>query len=491
MKKSSSLFLLVILLSLSLTKGCTLPTPPVTPPTSTLTPITPTKTPAPAPQGAVFDSTIQADNPQPQSRLFAKPSSMLDADSRLGWGCYSSNIFNDIPNMATLVRDYTNFGVKRLDTSMQEIEEPIHWDKPEFHVYPEFDQFIDDLNASGVAVNYMLHYWNKEGHANGEELETPRFKNEEQIQDFLTYVRFVVGHFKGRVQYYTLWSEPDACGGSGIKCIEPSDYIELARRTIPVILEEDPEAKIVTAPNVIYYDLEYLLTVLRSDVGPMFDVISWHGIYSAVPDHSFYGDYYYEYPVVIEEIKQTAYANGFDGEFWGTELSWCSEEYPTCHPADQTWEIVQTDKIAAKYDARGFIIQLGMDVGVGWGGIESVDAPWTYPTVQRLNTVMAGAMPVSHTVRIENEPSTAAAYAFDMPNGDFLFAMWNNNKAVHDYASISTTITLPGQEGKKATGIDVLYGFTQELITEEANGDLIIHDMLMKDYPILIHLSDD
>lgn len=488
---SSSLFL--VILALIMLNSCTFPAPPALP-TATFTPtrLPPTITPTPVPQGPVFDATLQTDNALPKSRLITKPSSMLGPDPRLGWGCYSSNIFNDIPNMASLVHDYTNFGLKRLDTSMQEIEEPIDWSKPEFHVYPKYDQFIDDLNASGVAVNYMLHYWEKDGHANGDVLATPRFKGEEQIEDFLGYVRFVVDHFEGRVQYYTLWSEPDNCGGSGIKCIEPEDYIELARRTIPVILEEDPNARIVTAPNVIYFDLDYLLAVLSSDIAPMFDVISWHPIYSSVPDHSCHGDWYYEYHrQVIEEIKQTAFENGFEGEFWGTELSFCSEEYPTCQPPDNPCELVETDKIAAKYDARTFILHLGMDVGVGWGGIETVDAPWSYPTVQRLNTVMNGAMPTSHVVTIDNEPQMGSIYAFNIPNGDFMIAFWNDNKAVHDYTDIPVTVTIPGQAGKKAAGIDVLYGFKQELITEEVNGDLIIRDMQMKDYPILIQLSDN
>ncbi len=131
-----------------------------------------------------------------------------------------------------------------------------------------------------------------------------------------------------------------------------------------------------------------------------------------------------------------------------------------------------------------------MDVGVGWGGIESIDAPWTYPTVQRMNTIMAGAMPVSHTVSVENEPAKGAIYAFDLPNGEFLVAIWNDNKAVHDYIDIPVTVTLPGQAGKTATGIDVLYGFTQELNTETVNGDLVIRDMQMKDYPILIRLTN-
>ena len=259
------------------------------------------------------------------------------------------------------------------------------------------------------------------------------------------------------------------------------------------------------APNVLYFDQEYLLTVLRSDVAPMFDVISWHGIYDAVPGSEFYGDYYYKYPLIIEEIKQTAIANGFDGEYWGTELTWCSEEFPTCHPPDQPWEMQKSDKIAAKYDARGFVIQLGMDVGVGWGGLETPEQPWTYPTVRRLNTVMAGTRPVSHSVRIENEPSDTMTYAFIMPNGDFMFALWTDGVATDDNSSITTKLTVlsslyfqgittkltfPGISDQKAIGMNVLYGFQQELITEIESGDLVIRNLLVRDYPILIRFTD-
>jgi len=170
-----------------------------------------------------------------------------------------------------------------------------------------------------------------------------------------------------------------------------------------VIKQEDPQAKVVTAPNVLYFDRDDLFAVIQSDVAPMFDVVSWHGIYSAAPDSEFYGNYYYEYPGIVEEIKQTANAHGFDGEFWAPEISWCSAEYPTCYSPDQPYKVLGSDKIAAKYDARSFILHLGMDVGIGWGGLESIDAPWTFPTIQRLNTIMAGTEPISHVVKIENE----------------------------------------------------------------------------------------
>jgi hypothetical protein len=196
-----------------------------------------------------------------------------------------------------------DLGVRRVTTSLPEIEHPISWDWPEDEFPQEYDLFIDGLIENGVAVNYMVHFWDKAGHARGEELSTPRFKTAEQVEDFLDYVRFVVRHFKGRAQYYTIWSEPDNCGGDQIKCIEPNDYINLIRQTVPVIHEEAPQAKVSIAPNVLYFAREYLFTVLKSDIMTMVDVIQWHGIYDVLPNSEFYGNYYYEYPTLIEEIK--------------------------------------------------------------------------------------------------------------------------------------------------------------------------------------------
>ena len=37
-------------------------------------------------------------------------------------------------------------------------------------------------------------------------------------------------------------------------------------------------------------------------------------------------------------------------------------------------------------------------------------------------------------------------------------------------------------------GIDVLNGFEQELITETGNGNLVIRNLLVKDYPMTLRL---
>jgi len=434
--------------------------------------------------------TLQEGNSLPGFLLLTRPSSQLVSDTRIGTGMYSSYMWRDIPHLDSILDDLTDLGVKRVDTSLNENEPPINWSFSEDDIPPEYDRFINGLNENGVVVNYMLHFWDKAGRASGKELSTPRFKTEEQVQDFLDYVRFVVKHFKGRVQYYTIWSEPDYCGDSQIKCIEAFDYINLARQTIPVIRQEDPQAKVALAPYVLYFAREDVFTILRSDVIPMFDVIQWHGIYDVAPNNEFFGDYYYEYPSIIEEIKRTAAAHGFDGEYWGTELTWCSEEFPTCHPPDQPWGIQKTDKIAAKYYARGIVMQLGLDVGVGFGGLESTAAPWTYPTIRNLNTVMAGTTPTSLSVDIESEATNIVSYGFTPPNGDKLFALWTNGTAVDNDPGVNTTLTFPGLSVRKVVGLDVLNGFEQELVTETENGNLVIRNLLVKDYPIILRLID-
>jgi hypothetical protein len=441
-----------------------------------------------SPAGRTGVIMLQEGNSLPGFRLLTRPSRGL-ADNRMGMSYAGAGLWRDTLHLDSVLNDVTDLGAKRIESSVYEIEPPIDWSVPEYDVPPEFDQFVDSLNENGVAFDYILHYWDKAGHQSGKELSTPRFKTAEQVQDFLDYVRFVVGHFKGRVQYYTIWSEPDNCGPPQIKCVEPNDYINLARQTIPVIRQEDPQAKVALAPNVLFFDREYLFTVLRSDVVPMFDVVQWHGMYDVAPNIEFYGDYYYEYPSIVQEIKQTASAHGFLGEYWGTELTWCSEEFPGCHPSDQPWGIQETDKQAAKYYARGIVMHLGMDVGLGIGGFQTV-APWSYPTIRNLNTVMAGTRPITLAVEIESEATNIVSYGFTLPDGDMLFALWTDGAAVDDDPGVTATLTFPDLSAQEVVGIDVLNGFEQELIAETDGGNLVIRNLLVKDYPIILRLVD-
>jgi hypothetical protein len=129
-----------------------------------------------------------------------------------------------------------------------------------------------------------------------------------------------------------------------------------------------------------------------------------------------------------------------------------------------------------------------MDVSVGLV-LDTDDQPVAFSLVRNISTLMAGANPINLPVEIQSEASNIKTYSFSLPNGDQLVASWTDGVAVDDDPGIPSTITISGFSGWNATGIDVLTGLEQELISNNENGNLVIHDLLIKDYPIIIRLS--
>jgi hypothetical protein len=77
-----------------------------------------------------------------------------------------------------------------------------------------------------------------------------------------------------------------------------------------------------------------------------------------------------------------------------------------------------------------------------------------------------------------------------LPNGDILVAFWTDGAASEDNSEFSVSLILPGQTTKHVIGVDVLNGFEQQLATSNENGDLVVRNLLIKDYPIIIRLTD-
>jgi hypothetical protein len=431
---------------------------------------------------------LQEGNSGPASVLQPRPSNEL-ADNRIGLSYAGAGLWGDRQDYDGVLAALVDVGATRIDSSLYELEYPIDWGTSEYEIPAEFDRLVSDLNKDGVEFDYMLHFWDKAGHPGGEGLSTPRFQNDQQIQDFLDYVHFVVGHFKGRIPYYTLWSESDNCGEGGIKCIRSADYANLAVQVIRAIHEEDPHAKVALGPvSSPFFARSYLFELLESDAIKDFDVVQWHGMYDVVPESSFFGNYYYDYPDIIQQIKDTASAHGFNGEYWGTEITWCSDEFPGCHPADQPWPAPKTDLLAAKYYARGIVLQLGMDVGVGIGGFQFA-APWSYPAIRNLSTLMAGAKPTDLSASIESDAFKIMSYGFVLPKQDQLFVFWSNSVASELDPGVSATLTIRAPASSSVSAIDVLNGFEQGLVADRDGGNLVIHDLLIKDYPIIVRLT--
>ena len=135
-------------------------------------------------------------------------------------------------------------------------------------------------------------------------------------------------------------------------------------------------------------------------------------------------------------------------------------------------------------------MHLGMGVKVAQFYVVPLVHPYlTVETIQNLSTIMAGTEPIDLPFEIQSDATYIKNYAFSLPNGDYLLAVWNDGVAADYDPGMTTTVIISDFAGWGATVVDSVYGFEQELITSNENGDLVIHQFLLKDYPIMIFLS--
>jgi hypothetical protein len=432
---------------------------------------------------------IQSGNIQPRNLLVSKPSGELE-ENRIGslW----SDFWQPVDFQAVIDNEILPAGLKWVKITMNQGEYytnetsgvKLEWDKPELFISPEFDGYIDQLVSHKITIDYVLNFWDKANHPNGWDVKN-RFKTEEDIAHYLEYVRFIVSHFKGRVQYYELWNEPNI--RVPLQHIEPADYINLAKRTIPVIKQIDPQAKVVvgcTSGSANPNSRDYLFEILNSDVMPIADVVSWHPLFGNIPGEGQFPDFYASYPSLMANIMDTAKKNGFQGEFIATEINYGGSMCGGCDTNDPSY----SELVWAKYLARGIILHLGNDIGAGVGGMTSQRRVY-YDTIRNIANVFAGVHAEKFAIEVQTESTNFKAFTFSGTDGSRLVALWTDGAAVDDDPGVASTITIPGFAGWNATGIDMLNGFEQKLTTSTENGNLIIRDLLIKDYPIIIRLS--
>jgi len=183
---------------------------------------------------------------------------------------------------------------------------------------------------------------------------------------------------------------------------------------------------------------------------------------------------------MVEEIKELATSQEFTGEYLVEEILW-----KTAREIGWPGEPVSAP-IAGKYYARAIIMHRGLNVivSINLWGIRTI-----FDLIHNVSDTMAGAKPISFPIEIQSEATNIKSYSFSLSNGDKLVALWTDGVAVEDDPGITTTLILPGFSDQRVTGIDVLHGFQQQMITDMEDGDLVIRDLLVKDYPIILRLA--
>lgn len=102
-----------------------------------------------------------------------------------------------------------------------------------------------------------------------------------QISDYADYVREVAQRYKGRIQHYQIWNEPNLAGEWGDRPPDPAGYTALLKAASDAIRDVDPDALIIAAPlaqttersSRALPDTDFLDSMYRLGAGPYFDIL--------------------------------------------------------------------------------------------------------------------------------------------------------------------------------------------------------------------------
>lgn len=100
----------------------------------------------------------------------------------------------------------------------------------------------------------------------------PPIGSEESLKAWLAYCREVAARYKGKVEYYEIWNEPEWLWGGKT---DPEGYTEFCKVTARAVKEGNDGAKIIVG-SVASIDPGYMLTCLNKGIGEVADALSYH-----------------------------------------------------------------------------------------------------------------------------------------------------------------------------------------------------------------------
>jgi hypothetical protein len=234
-----------------------------------------------------------------------------------------------------------------------------------YAIPPGLDDYVDSLVDNGVKVQVQLLYGNPMytspsgklpdaitpepgGFHNPDRSLYSVFwppKTPDQIAAFLKYVQFVVGHFRGRIQYYALWNEQDIDYWNP----EPNaeEYGRLLKAFVPAVHAADAGAKIIYGGQADP-SREFARRALDAcDCAAGIDVFAYHTYpgygENMNPEAMDYGAYGAESPARLRELVRDYPGIRRDIPFWDDEFN----SIPAWAGSDES--------VQAKYIPRGLL----------------------------------------------------------------------------------------------------------------------------------------
>jgi hypothetical protein len=239
---------------------------------------------------------------------------------------------------------------------------------------PGLDDYVNWLVDNGIKIEIQLDYGNPiytspAGKLPDSILPAPGFVNytpnrslysifwpptkPDQIAAFDRYVRWMVHHFEGRVEYWELWNEEDI--GAWSPRPNPEEYGRLLKAFVRTVHEADPEAKAIYGGQAGHSNVFARRALNTCQCASGIDVFAYHTYpgfgMNVNPEAMDYGAFGNESPA-----KQRAMVRHYPGirpdiQFWDNEFN---AGIPSWKGSDESVE--------AKYIPRGMLYDLAHGV---------------------------------------------------------------------------------------------------------------------------------
>jgi hypothetical protein len=179
------------------------------------------------------------------------------------------------------------------------------------------------------------------------------------MDDWRNFVRAVATRYKGQIEAYEIWNEPNEevfWTGS------VQQIVDMSREAFQIVKTVDPGALVVSPACTVESGPKYLDDFLKKGGGKYSDVIGYHYYVRAKPPEAIID--------IAAQVKDILRANHVDQPVWNTEAGWPD---PKPFPSDE---------LAAAYVARALILAWAAGVsrfywyswdGHGWVSLEMVD----------------------------------------------------------------------------------------------------------------------
>ena len=396
------------------------------------------------------------------------------------------------------------------------------------------DEIVDQLRARGCVPWLCLCYgnelYNPEAKTVFGAVGCPPIRNEDQKKGWHEYVRALTAHFKGRVEWYEVWNEPEwtwkdedlKIAGNG------TEYGRFVVDTAAAVREGDPDAKVIGG-SLCTSDMFFLHAALEAGMGQVIDALTFH---EYTPDERRVQDrvnwlralthrYNPNVKIIQGESGSQSRSDGcgaMSGGAWTPEkqakqcvrhtvMDLMSDVYFTSFftTVDMIEALMGRVGDKSSYLDYGYFGVLGADFdenGFSTGDYTPKPAYYALQTLCSVfgETIETAVLPVS----FRSNPSRRAlgsdipalnvvSGGFRRPNGSYALAYWNPTDLMTTSYEGTTSLSLAGLPDDISL-IDLkdgsVYRLPDSMISKQEDDCKFLLNLPIKDYPLLLTFGD-